>query len=344
MRLRPLTAAVLLLTSIATPAAAAAHTTAPDRADAASGWLARQLIDGERFEADFGGEKFPDQGLTIDAVLAFAATKSAGTNAAKATTWLAKPGILSGYIGDGTTESYAGATAKAALLAEVRGLDPATFGGTDLPARVRALVTPTGRISDQSAFGDFSNAFSQSLGIIALQRTPGRAPAKAVDFAVSTQCPDGGFPLALAATTCVSDTDSTAMVVQALLATRRYTAANRGLNWLASKQQANGGLSTGPGDSATPPNTNTTGLAGQAFKAAGRSTDAAQARSFILSLQSGCDAPPATRGAIAYDASGFNPATAPRATTQAILGVDAPGLADLTSAGSAQQAAVLRCR
>ncbi|GAA0582708.1 peptidase [Kribbella sandramycini] len=340
MRLRPLISSLLVLTAgIAIPATtAAAHAAKPA---AASGWLARQLVDGERFEAEFGGEKFPDQGLTIDAVLGFAATKSSGTNAAKATTWLAKPEILSGYAGDGADESYAGAAAKLTLAAQVRGLNPATFGGVDLPARLRALITPSGRISDKSAFGDYSNAFSQSLGIIALKRTPAGVPASAVNFAVGTQCADGGFPIFFGTTPCVSDTDATAMVVQALLATHRYADAAEGLDFLASKQQADGGLAAGAG--AATPNTNTTGLAGQAFRAGGRTTDANQAKSYLLGRQQGCSAPAAVRGAIAYDATGFDPATAPRATAQAVLGLGAPGLHQLTAAGSSPTAATLSC-
>ncbi|HEX8869743.1 MAG TPA: peptidase, partial [Lentzea sp.] len=103
MRRLVLAAAVLLsVGTAATPAVAATH----NKADAASGWLARQMVDGERFEADFGGQKFPDQGLTIDAIFAFAASRSSDTNAEKAITWLAKPEITSGYIGSGT-EAYA---------------------------------------------------------------------------------------------------------------------------------------------------------------------------------------------------------------------------------------------
>ena len=44
------------------------------------------------FDAD--GVAYPDQGLTIDAILAFAAAKVADADAAKATAWLARPEIL----------------------------------------------------------------------------------------------------------------------------------------------------------------------------------------------------------------------------------------------------------
>lgn len=349
-----LTAAAVMLTSLAVPATATAHPSVEtaaahpsvatvDRADAASGWLARQLVDGDHFEADFGGQKFPDQGLTIDAILAFAATKSSGLNSAKAAAWLARPEILSGYAGDGATESYAGATAKLTLAAEVRGTNPATFGGVNLPARLRALITPSGRVSDKSAFGDFSNAISQSLAIIALKRTPGGVPAFVVNYTIGTRCADGGFPVFFDSPPCVGDTDATAFVAQALLATHRYAEANRALAWLASKQQPSGGLSNFSGDAATAPNTNTTGVAAQAFRAGGRLVNALRARTFVLGLQQGCSAPVADRGAIAFDATGFDTATATRATPQAVFALAGPSLTNLTAKGSTPAARTLRC-
>ncbi|MFC9258200.1 peptidase, partial [Amycolatopsis thailandensis] len=71
--MRRLVLAVAVLCGIGLVAAPAANAATPNKADAAAGWLARQMTDGERFEADFGGQKFPDQGLTIDAIFAFAA-------------------------------------------------------------------------------------------------------------------------------------------------------------------------------------------------------------------------------------------------------------------------------
>ncbi|WP_328459242.1 MULTISPECIES: hypothetical protein [unclassified Amycolatopsis] len=57
-------------------------------------------------------------------------------------------------------------------------------------------------------------------------------------------------------------------------------------------------------------------------------------RPFITGLQVGCAGVPANRGAIAYDATGYNADTVVRATTQAILGLGGRGLAQLTSAGA----------
>lgn len=340
-------AGVLLLSSV--PAVAAPPTVnragnhadnrADNRADAAAGWLARQMVDGERFEVDFGGEIFPDQGLTIDAIFAFATAKVADAYAVRATAWLARPDILSGYIGDGTVESYAGSTAKLALAIQVRGGNPAAFGGVDLITRLRGLQQPSGRFSDRSAFGDFSNGFSQAFAILALDRTAAGAPAPASAFLAASRCPDGGYPLLFAQASCVSEVDATAMAVQALLAAGRYADANAGLQWLVSVQGADGGFP----DTVGTPNANSTGLAGQALRAGGRLNAAKQANLFLIGLQVGCAGPVADRGAIAFSAAGFDPATAPRATAQAMLGMAGSGFAHLHARGAKPHAPLLAC-
>ncbi|MFF7586237.1 peptidase [Kitasatospora purpeofusca] len=315
-----------------------ATTYRPDAA--AAGWLARQLVDGDHFESVFDGTAYPDQGLTIDAVLAFAAAGSADQAAARATDWLARPDILSGYLGDGTTEAYAGATAKLLLAAEVRGTAPSAFGGVDLPARLRSLLTPSGRFSDRSQWGDYSNAFGQSLALIALQRTPGGAPASAVDFLAAAQCADGGFPVAFGQATCTADTDATALAAQALAATGRSAKAKAGLDWLTAHQNADGGFAAA---GATVSNANSTGLATAALLPGGRFISGLKGWSSLVKLQQGCSADPAVRGAVAYDATGFNPANAARATAQAVLGLSGQGLAGLSAHGARPSAPTLAC-
>ncbi|GHJ43997.1 hypothetical protein Cs7R123_13390 [Catellatospora sp. TT07R-123] len=334
-RLAVLTAATAALALVATAPAAAAPTL--NRADAAAGWLARQLVDGERFEVVFDGVAYADQGLTIDAVFAFAASKTGGSYRDAALSWLAEPGTLTGYIGDGT-EAYAGATAKLALAAEVTGADPAAFGGVDLVTRLRGLQATSGRFSDRSAWGDFSNSFTQSLAVIALDRTAAGAPASAVSYLAGTACADGSFPLYLEQPVCTGDVDATALAVQALRAAGDHVHAYGGLTWLVAQQQADGGFA-----SAGVANANSTGLAAQALQSSGRLLAAAKARTFLRGLQVGCAGAAADRGAIAYTAGAFDPATAPRATAQAVLGLTGRGYADLDAAGSSPAAPTLAC-
>ncbi|WP_026423895.1 peptidase [Actinokineospora inagensis] len=337
MRRRTLVVALACAaTVVVAPVAQAAPTHIPNQA--AAGWLARQLVDGDHMVTEFGGVTYPDQGLTIDVVLALAATRTADDHGAAALTWLSRPDVLGGYTGtDG--ESYAGATAKTALAVEVRGGNPASFGGVDLIARLRSLQTPAGRFSDVSAYGDYSNTITQSLAVIALGRTHAGAPAKAVDFLVAAQCADGGFPVAFGSATCVSDTDATGFVVQALAAAHRSTGS--ALDWLVARQQSGGGIASGAGNGT--PNANSTALALQAFQAGYRVLPGLRARAYLLTLRVTCSGPAAARGAIAYDTNGFDAATAARATPQAALALSARPLSTLTAAGSSDDAPTLAC-
>jgi len=303
--------------SAAAPALAARPATAPTKGQAAAGWLARQMTGRSHFVTVFNGTKFPNQGGTIDAIFAFAATRTAHDYAARALLWLAKPANLTGYIGDKKNGFFAGATAKAALAAEVSGANPDHFGGVDLLARLASLETLSGRYSDQSSFGDFSNAFSQSLAILALSRHGG-APVAAVNFLAMSECKNGGFPLNFGQKTCVSDPDATAMDVQAFLAAGRKFAATRGLHWLAKAQRSDGGFAT---SAKAAPNANSTGLAGDALAAGGWARKAALAGKFLLTLQVGCSATASHRGAIKFDTTGFKQATALGATAQGVLGI-----------------------
>jgi len=316
-------------TAIAGPAVAASAST-PTRGQAAAGWLARQFTGRSHLVTVFKGVKYPNQGGTIDAIFAFAATGTASDYAARATSWLETPKVLGNYIGNGTTSSFAGATAKVALAAEVRGLNPADFGGVNLISRLAKLLTKSGRYSDHSSFGDFSNAFSQALAILATSRH-GKAPASAVSFLVGTECKNGGFPLSFGLKTCVSDTDATGLVVQALLAAGRPGPVKRGLQWLAKAQKASGGFAASAGAAA---NANSTGLAGEAFAAAKWTARATRARKFLLSLQVGCRGKASELGAIAFDKTGFAASTATDATAQGLLGVAGVSLARLSSHGA----------
>jgi hypothetical protein len=333
------TIALCLGVGVSAGAAAAPAGATINPSAAAAGWLARQLTDGNHFEVSFGGESFPDQGLTIDAILAFAAARSSGDFGANAITWLAGPDILAGYIGDGGTESYAGATAKAALAAEVRGLNPSRFGGVDLIARLRALQAPSGQFVDRSAFGDFSNEFGQSLAILALQRTAAGAPNAAVSFLAGTECADGGFPVSFGGSPCVSDVDATSFAVQALKAAHRPGPAASGLQWLVSVQNANGGFASSGGTL----NANSTGLAAQALFGSVHLVAAAHAFQFLRTLQVRCSGAVADRGAIAFDSTGLDPGTAARATAQGILGLAGVGFNQLSAAGSGGAAPTLLC-
>ena len=337
--------AVFTVLGVAAPAAQAAPPATDVPAEAAAGWLARQFVDGTHLETELGGVGYPDAGLTVDAVFAFAAAGVSGDTAGAALSWLGEPANLETYVGNGTTDSYPGALAKLALAAQVEGEDPTAFGSpaVDLLTRLRALLTASGRFSDKSSFEpyvDYSNAFGQSYAVLALERA-GAAPPTAVTYLVGSACPGGGFPLNFEQATCTPDTDATGLVVQALVAAGDTDAAAAGVSWLLSQQRADG--SFGGGVSTEGANANSTGLAGQALRVAAETTAAGEAAAYLRSLQLGCAAPAQQRGAIAYDANGFDQASAPRATAQAVLGLTGPGLLTLDGTGATAAGPELAC-
>ncbi|HJQ01682.1 MAG TPA: prenyltransferase/squalene oxidase repeat-containing protein [Jatrophihabitans sp.] len=287
----------------------------------AAGYLTRQLVDGDHLVNSFG----PDYGLTAD--LAFALAAAGGQDGA-----LAKVvGYLRAHVADyadpaGTSSfpgPYSGAVGKLALLAEVSGQDPHSFGGFDLLATLTSHVcTAADQAGSCTAAGDFYQSFStvsQSLAVLALARAGVTPPAAAVTRLGQLQCANGGFSSTLLAPgdTCSSDPDTTSYALQALvLVPGNGAAVTAAVNFLAGAQQADGGYSGAAGE-----NTNSTGLAAQGLLASGAAGQAgaiAAAQAFLLRLQN-------PDGGFGIRAS--SPASDVRSTTQAV-----PALAGTTLA------------
>jgi len=340
-----LVAVLGLLAVLISPSAGAAPPTEPlttDPADAAAGWLSGELVDGQYLTSSFdtnsdgmidpATEVSPDPGLTADAVLAFAASGSAGDAAEAATGWLESQ--VATYTGDGTAESYAGALAKLILVADVMDREAADFGGQDLVTRLLAQQAADGRFSDVSAFGDFSSPITQALAVIALDRaSPDGAPPASVDFLVSVQCADGGFVSDLSVLPCATgEVDASALATQAFLLAGRDDEAGRTGAFLLGQQADDGSLGgSGTGDPDSTGNANSTGVAVPALRGLGEDGAADQAVEWLLTLQMGTDEPAEQRGAFGFDATGFDALTAGRATPQAVLGVTGIALADLAA-------------
>ncbi|MCP2334568.1 LPXTG cell wall anchor domain-containing protein [Actinoalloteichus caeruleus] len=319
------------------------------QAVAAGRWLAEELVDG-RMPGFVGA----DWGLTIDALLALAAT-----NADPAAVEEAADAVAANIRSYNSHDDWgvpgvrvAGATAKILVAAVAADRDPTDFGGHDMRRETLDLIAgpdagvQEGRLKDQGT-ADQSNTFGQSLGVIGLARSGG-VPQSAVDFLIRQQCSSGGFRLSpelfgTPSASCdsspdaVLDPDSTAMAVQALLAADEAgaehagAAAARGAGWLASVQRDDGSFG-GSGPTAGS-NTNSSGLAGQALAAAGLRDAADEAADYVAELQlteGNAGAASADRGAIAYNPGSFASAVADgvtdmardqwrRATAQAVL-------------------------
>ena len=344
--LTPLVAAGAVLV----PATAAG----PTATELAAGYLQGRLAAGDHhLSQEFGGTLYADYGVTADAVLAMDAAGTAQDEAALTTQYLQDHRL--DYTGYGDpAEIGAGAVAKLLNVAVAQGEDPSAFGGMDLVATLLDLEGPDGRYSDVSQYGDNSNVFGQSLAVGGLARA-GTAPSTAaVGFLRAQQCPDGGFRVFVVAT-CESDPDATALAVQALIrvAGAEDDDAQEGLDYLAAQQDDTTGAVGGSGPTAAV-NANSTGLAGQAFLAAGRAAQARLAQSYVVSLQYGCEFPAALRGGIAYDQATYDlklsqgAAAVPsdqdnRSTSQAALALAGTPLFVVTATGADAVAPALDC-
>lgn len=327
--------------------AAPSFAATPGTGGAASHYLAEQLAaGGHGIASPYGGV---DTGLTADTLLALGANGSSG---AEATATLATyANSVSSYVGTGG-EEYAGATAKSIIVAVAAGKNPASFGGVDLVTRLKGLETTSGRFSDKSSFGDYTNGLTQALALIAEKKAGIGPDAKAVSYLLSKQCSNGGFAMDLSKG-CSSDPDSTSFAVQALAAVGGQSAAVAKADaYLRSVQGADGGVVGGTG--AESENSNSTGLAAVAFTLAGDKAAAAKATSFVNSLQFGCAAPASLQGAVAYNKADFTAQKAlgakatgagneTRATAQAALAFAPVSYATVTISGSAAPASALSC-
>lgn len=357
-RLRPLVAAAALLTApavlLATPGTADAAQTR-NRADAAAGWLGRQLDgDSHLMTATFDGQTFPDYGLTADVVLALDAAK-VGRRSARQATGALRRHVLD-YTGGGVaTERYAGAYAKLLLVASAQQADPRAFGSgprKDLVSGLRALECGTparrdcaaedkGRFSDDTQYGDFSNTIGQSLALIGLERATRRGASRAaLSYLLGQQCLNGGYPEAFGVVPCKPSVDATGFAVQALTTVggpAANTAARAAGRWLKLRQHGNGSFT---GNDVR--NANSTALAAQALTALGRHKAAAKARGYLRSLQVLCGGKVADRGLIRYARKDRR--TDPvRATSQAVPALARATLADIGRDGASRGLPRLAC-
>ena len=288
---------------------------------AAAGWIAA------RVPAGVG------PGSLADAIFAYAATGTGADAAAAALTRL-ESGV-DGYILDSGGALVPGSLAKTLLAVQVAGGNPAAFGGHDLETDLRGLqiTTPGPNLGRFGAAGNLD----QALAILALARTSGGVPARAVDWLVAAQCPNGDYQWD---GTCpgagAEDPDTTALALEALLAGGATTAAATSTQLLLHIQGSDGSFS-----SSGTANTNSTGVAGQALRASGHTAAADAAAAFVLTLQYGCNAPAADRGAFRWAAS--NAGLLIFSTPQAVLALGAPPLNNLSIAGASPAAPILDC-
>jgi hypothetical protein len=326
------TAATVLTVGLAPAPAGAASAYDPRPVKTGAGWLSGELTDGLVHNEQFD---FDDIGLSIDVALGLDAAGKKPKVVKAITRAVAK------NVGSYTTfppNVYAGATAKAAVLALVTDRNPRTFGGVDLVAQLEGRVATAapiaGRIEDaydpnDEFGGDFANVIGQTFAARALALAAS-AKARAVkSFLLQQQCAKGYFRQYFTTDKTRADqscqgapaaergasTDATALAVLALQdvkGAKAKAAVKKAVAWLADRQRADGAFSdTGKNSGAF--NSNSTGLAGWALGEAGSAKRATKAAVWVRNLQVPGTNPCAEglakeTGAIAYDETAYGAA------------------------------------
>lgn len=351
--------------ALAGPSIAATGPTTTDRAAAGAGYLARQLVDGNHYNfPSTGGPASPDEGNTIDGVLAMDAAGVSQTAAEQAMTFLATPANVMDYLtyGGYSTANAPGSLAKLALAAEAQGIDPHSVGGINLIKSLKdeecpnsgnpACTDPTdnGYFKDPDTTGGYQSLLTQGLALVALSRTAADKPdAAAIAFTMKQRCTDGLYPSDKPASLpCTAgDVETTAFVLQGLKAAGKPDAV--GLVALQGRQKLDGGFA--PKNGSGTADANATAVAVQALLAAGDGAGAGRGQAFLRTLQFTCSDPEFERGAVqlvaAVDKTGakiYDADSALRATTQAVQALAGKPLALITSTGASAGSPVLDCR
>jgi hypothetical protein len=251
----------VLAVLIAAPASALAQATPSPVANPADAlrrgadWLVSQQGDDGAW-VGFNGTS--DPGVTIDAVIALAAARNAGIDVdlSAAITYLETNG--KDYARSGT-----GQAAKLALAAAAVGQDPTTFAGID---SIEQMLKGYNANSDMYGTGLYDTA----LVALALATVGKDLPDIALKAIADKQMGDGSWAFDGTTSAGNGDTNTTAILIQALVATK-HTEGDlilHGIEYLQGSQLSQG-FSFQPGPGAIP-DANSTGIVVQAIFAAGQ--------------------------------------------------------------------------
>jgi len=249
-------------------------------------WLASQLTSGGFVASSTPGQ--PDLVATANTVLALA---SAGVDLPAANAALV---YLETHINQYVTVSGSDGPGQLSILildAHALGIDPRSFGGSDLVARLLATEQLSGPNAGLFGIQDasFDGAFRQGLSLAALAAAGVTGQTLADAWLTGQQCPDGGWTSLITLLNPCSgdpasfsgpDTNSTALAIQGLEAQHALdpTHAASALAFLGGGQDSDGGWSFFPNTVTTPGSTDpdSTALVVQALVALGQSPLASQ--------------------------------------------------------------------
>ena len=258
------TAAALLLTLTLLIGLSPATTAVEPQPDAAAGaleWLRAQQLDDGAFPG-FSGEADPS--TTADAVIAFAATgvdpatvtSASGTNPVS---------YLTGLAGDAAADTGAAAKLLLALhSAQGDALDPTDVGGVDL-----ATALQDGFDSDTGFYGP--GLYISAVAVLALEATGQPVESGAIQTLLENQIDDGSWNFNGDTAPGAGDSNTTAVVIQALVAAGASPGQiTAGLDYLGTLQAADSSFAFDASEDPLVGDANSTAIAVQAHIAAGR--------------------------------------------------------------------------
>lgn len=238
-------------------------------------WLESQLQEDGGFSNGFAPES--DVGATADAVLALVvAGRDPGLMASSGISPL---DFLREWT-NSADEPAPAVAAKVAIAVNVAGFDPRTFANRDL-----ILLIQDGYNSDLGLFG--LGPFDSGLAILALSATGGEIPAGAVESLIATRLEDGSYSFTYDPGLPTGDSNTTAIVLQALIATGMQAEWGPSIDYFRSTQNEDGGWTfQKPSEFGEDTDSNSTALVIQALNAAGEDlSDWGDPMSILASLQ-----------------------------------------------------------
>jgi hypothetical protein len=160
-----------------------------------------------------------------------------------------------------------GTLAKVSLAVVAVGLDPTDFGGRDLIGELEAAYD-----ADTGSYG--GSIFDQALVMLTLANADRAVPAEAVDYLLAHQTEDGAWSFTGDTAENSGDTNTTALVIQALAATGNEDKTEQALEYLRGIQNEDGGWPyQNPSDFGTETDANSTALVYEAIEALGQTAN-----------------------------------------------------------------------
>jgi len=250
-----------LLPGAATARQATRAAAPADPLAAATTWLLAQQDASGGFPGYTGDV---DAGVTTDAVMALAA---AAETEPEATAAIEKAVAYLAGNGEAYAQTGPGQAAKLALAAVAGGRNPRSFVGIDLFTAMQNPPTTTVENPIAGIWGD--SLYAHALVMMAFAAMGEQVPDSAIAPLRETQGADGGWAFDGSTEAGAADSNTTAMVIQALVAAG-YGDSDLippALAFLETLRTPEGGYAYGPGDPLTA-DTNSTALVAQALIAA----------------------------------------------------------------------------